>query len=472
MGQSIYHRLPDSVRRAVDRVQSWVPAPWRQRRQTGRVLKFLRECEFWTHEQWREYQNRRIRELVAYAYERVPYYREVWKQHGVKPADIDGTDALVLLPTMDNQTLAEYSDALQARGIPERQTLYMTTGGTMGRPTRFRLHRRISQDSEVAFIQDMWKRVGYRAGDRRIILRVGEDPRSDRVRAYYYAPPLNAYCFRSFMLGDEHLATLVDLLRRFRPLYLHTYPSAAAVLALYVKRQGIQDLPPLKAVLASSENFPPEQRELIAQTLKTRMFSWYGHAEQTVLAGECEYSTAYHVHPAYGFLELLDDDGKRITAPGVSGQMVGTNFYNPVVPMIRYRSGDWTAWAGAGCPQCRRNFPLITDVKGHYYQEMIVHADGHLTHVTAINVHGDLYRNIRQYQLHQKEKGKVTLKLVTTPDWSPADEVQLGRLIRDRLPGVEVRIEHVDHIPPTARGKWKYFVQELDTGKAWFRSYD
>jgi phenylacetate-CoA ligase len=457
----------------VKRALALIPPAWRQRRLTRQVRTFLLASEFWPRETWRAYRDKKVRELVAYAYERVPYYREVWKAAGISPVDVDGVAALRRLPFIDNRILTAHALDLQARGVSPRHKIATQTGGTMGRPTRLLLHRRVSQDAELAFIQDLWRRVGYRAGARRIIIRVGGDPGTGTSKLYAFDPSNNTFFFRSYRLTDDKLALLIDLIRSFRPEYLHTYPSVATLLAQYVERHEPAGLPPLKAVLASSENSYPHQRELITRVLRTRFFTWYGHAEQAILAGECEHSSAYHIYPGYGVCELVDPAGRVVEQLGQPGELVGTGFYNPVMPIVRYRTGDFGTVTADECAACGRSYALLEHVVGHHTQELIVHREGHLSSVLGVLARGAYYHNVRQFQIHQKVPGELVFRIVKAERYGPEDEARFQVLIRERFgASMQLSFDYVNEIPPTAGGKWKYLIQEVDAGRTWAQPAD
>lgn len=464
MSRSIFNSLPHGLRNAVAQVIGLVPEGWRERKITHEIRGFIRQSEFWTAEEWRQYQDQQVRELVAYAYENVPYYREEWKARQVAPADVSSVEALPLLPRINNAVVREHFEHLRARNMPARRAIEMTTGGTMGKPTRLLLDRRRTQDAEAAYIVEMWRRVGFHPSDRRLILRGATIPGASKGRLHFHDALRNAIWFTNFHLVDENLERLVALVREFRPLFLHTYPSSATVLCQYLVRCGIADLPPLKAVFASSENMYPGQREFIQSTLHTRVFTWYGHSEHSVLAGECEHNNLYHAFPGYGVIELLDEQGGRVTMPSGEGEIVATGFNNPVMPLIRYATGDRARDAGFGCTQCGRNYPLITAVRGHYWQEMIVGEQGQLISAAAVNVHDATFEHVRQYQFHQKQPGAITLRMIKGDGFTQADEQHIVKVLNERLGGMTLTLEYVEQIAMTARGKWKYLIQDLKEG--------
>lgn len=460
MRQPLHTRLPSSAKALLIRASQLVPARWRLTPATRRALAFVQKSERWTIDRWRAHQDAQVRRVVQHAYEQVPYYRETWRAASIQPTDVDGVAALRQLPAIDNRIVRAHFDDLIARDVPAWRHVVHTTGGTSGVPTRLLFDKRIAPAIEISHMTSLWQRVGYRLGDRRILLRGAllEDT------LYRYDRAVDGYWFSSFQLSDDVLEQLVDLMRSFRPRFLHTYPSAATLLANFVRRRGIE-LPPLAAVLASSENMYPGQRELIEETFGTRLFSWYGHSEGLVLAGECEHSNDYHAFPGYGSFDLVGADGSSVTEPGGAGEIVGTGFHNPVMPLIRYATGDWATFVDSACKACGRSYPVLRDVRGHYWQELIVGAEGQLISATAVNVHDDTFDRVNRYQFHQHVRGAITLRLVPEADFGPADEARIRERMQRRLGGLELVIERVASIAATGPGKWKYLVQDLREGR-------
>ncbi|NMA10746.1 MAG: phenylacetate--CoA ligase family protein, partial [Methanomicrobiales archaeon] len=191
-----------------------------------------------------------------------------------------------------------------------------------------------------------------------------------------------------------------------------------------------------------------------------RVFSWYGNSEQTVLAGECEESTHYHIFPEYGIVELIGRDGQPVRGPGAMGEVITTNLTNLVCPLIRYRTMDVAVLGGGSCT-CGRSYPMLERVEGRL-QEFIVTKNRRFVSMTAVNMHSDIFDNVAQFQFHQEKEGETLLRIVKKSGYGDRDTERILRELDRKFDGdVDVTIRFVDEIPRTRRGKYQFLIQEL-----------
>jgi phenylacetate-CoA ligase len=226
-------------------------------------------------------------------------------------------------------------------------------------------------------------------------------------------------------------------------------------------------------ILASSENVYPGQREALEEGFGGRFFTWYGHSELLVLAGECEHSPLAHAFPEYGILELVDEKGDVIDRPGITGEITGTGFNNEVMPLLRYRTGDYAEYApGAGSPAvpehagpacaCGRAYPLLTSIRGRWLQEMIIGAHGERISITALNMHSDVFERVRQFQFFQDAPGEVEIRIVRGEGYKEEDTRRIAEELAHKLGNaVRLGVVFLEEIPPTGRGKHRFLIQEL-----------
>ena len=70
-------------------------------------LRLLNESQFWTKEQIISFQNERLRLLINYVSQNVPYYKCLFKELGLKPGDIQRKEELIKLPILDKHTIKQ-----------------------------------------------------------------------------------------------------------------------------------------------------------------------------------------------------------------------------------------------------------------------------------------------------------------------------------------------------------------------------
>ena len=416
------------------------------------TYNFLKETEKWSKEKLQEYQAKQLQCLLEHAVKHVPFYS------GIKPTSRNPFKNLESFPIIDKETIQQDISKFRANNIPEKATYYVTTGGTSGNPLGFYLDNS-TFGKEWAFVTTGWRRVGFTPGDKVVSFRGVEFRGADKGRYWQDNPVYNMLEMSPFHMSEANLQKYVNKIIKFKPKYIHGYPSAVSILANYVKMEA-NEFPPIKAVLAISENIYPGQRELIETAFNARLFSFYGMSEKVIMAPECEYDTRYHAFPEYGVTELVDNEGNPVNEGG-HGELIGTGFLNYCMPFIRYLTGDYAKLSDKKC-KCGRNHLLLKDLIGRWRQEMVVGMDGALISIAALNLHSDVMKNVNTFQFKQIEKGEIIVKLVPKEKFDEKDEYIIIKSLRSKVgDNLIITTDIVNKMELTSRGKHKLLVQEL-----------
>lgn len=438
----LYYRLPPSI--------CYGP-------QFSSTLKLLEESQHWDEGRLIEFQLSKLRRMLKHCATNVPYYRRVFRRLGFDPERIRDISDLRALPLLDKETVRANIKELLAENVPARDRLYYTTGGTSGTPLGI-YNLRHSGGRELAFILTQWARVGFRYKHRRAILRGA--PVKNR-RHWRYEVSERAFVFSNFHMTPENVAEYARVMRDNRLSALHSYPSAVVDFARHLKDLGLEP-PRLASVLASSENLYPGQREFIESFFGARLFSWYGHTENLILAGECEVSNYYHIFPEYGVAEVVREDGSAAESEDELGELVGTTIDNFAMPLLRYRTGDYARVGPAGCA-CGRSYKLIKETRGRWHQEMLVGKLDNLISVTALNIHTDVFDRAQQIQFYQRERGKLELRIKRKSDYTDRDSRRILNALEEKIGDtMEISLCFPDEIPLSPRGKFRLVIQELE----------
>ena len=420
------------------------------------TLRLLDQSEHWSEERIADYQLDKLRALLLHAAKHVPFYRQTFRAVGFDPERLRDPADLRALPLLDKETVRANIKDFLADNISRHRMAYYTTGGSTGTPFGV-YYLRGASGRERAFMLKQWRRVGFHLSDRRALLR-GLPVRNRRH--WRYLPAERGFVFSNFHMTPANVAVYARTMKAKGLAYLHSYPSAVIDFARHLQDLGLEP-PKFKAILASSENLYPGQRELIETFFGTRLYSWYGHTENLILAGECEISNHYHIFPEYGLAEVIKPDGSHASREGDTGELVGTTVDNFAMPLIRYKTDDWAVMGPASCA-CGRPYKLLQATRGRWHQEMLVGKLGNLISITALNVHTGVFDRVHQAQFYQSEKGKVELRIRRKADYTDRDSRGILAALEEKMGDtIEINLTFTEDIPLSPSGKFRLVVQEL-----------
>ena len=425
-----------------------------------RARRLALVSDSWTEEEMLAFQLGALRRIVDHAFSTVPWYRDRYADAGYEKGAIRSLEDVRFLPTIQKCDLQENPTAFVSDDYTRRRLEYVTTGGSTGRPAGLFHAFPATDEVEWAFVSALWSRVGYGLFDKMLVLRgshVSSEPGDRYWRIRHHRRDM---LISTPYVTVESLPALVRAARSYGARYLHAFPSSAETLARMTHEAATSAWPKLDAVLLSSETLSSQQRELITSVFECRVFDLYGQTERVALAAECELSSAYHVSPAYSYVELLDRGGTAVEAHGERGEIAGTTFHNYAAPLIRYRTGDVAVLDAHDC-DCGRPHRRWSAIEGRL-QEYVLTSTGRLVSSSYLNLHSTSLTGVGRYQYHQKEPGRLELRVLPVSPAAVIDTGLLERELQEKL-GEDMRLKVlvVNDIPRTPTGKTRTIVQEL-----------
>ncbi|PKM48966.1 MAG: hypothetical protein CVV02_18135 [Firmicutes bacterium HGW-Firmicutes-7] len=238
------------MRNLIRKAPSWIKEPIKYlyglipyEKRLGKVFwdtyNFLQKSQWWSKEQLEEYQLKQLEKLLKHAYENVSYYRKVFDERKLKPKDIHSFDDLKKLPFLTKEIIRNNFNDLMAKNLPKSMFQYTSTSGSTGIPLAFYHEKGLSTAKEWAFMVTQWNRVGYKIGDKCIVLR-GNVIRSASKGKFWEYNPVNKNLFLSSShMTDEILPEYIAKIREFKPDFIQAYPSAITILARFMKEHNI-----------------------------------------------------------------------------------------------------------------------------------------------------------------------------------------------------------------------------------------
>ena len=421
--------------------------PWRIARHRG----FLERAERFSVEELRAWQDERLRALVRYAYEQVPYYRELFDREGLQPGDIRGAADLPRIPTLTKELVRERAADLRSREFDRLRPVEVRTSGSTGTPLRLYADRGLAIAKFATFWR-IWNRAGYRLGQRWALIAgpvFGDGALFRRVRS------MNALYVSSFNLTAETARQILDELLRFKPVFLRGYPSALHEFSRFIGDPAALRRIGIRSISTNSENLLPHQRGQIEEAFGCRVFDVYSQWEQVCVAAQCERGS-YHHEAEYGLLEILDPQG-RPAPPGETGELVGTGLFHRAMPLIRYRTRDLARRGGRPCP-CGRAHPVIEALDGRM-EDVVVTPDGR--RVGRLDAAFKWNAGFDFAQVVQDTPDGIAVRLVRNAAFRPEVLAELEQHLRDRVgAALKIRFEFPGRIEPDANGKIRFVVNK------------
>lgn len=413
-------------------------------------VRRYRERERFTAKQWAEWQHRVLTEFLQQAADHVPYYRENWTLDQ-KAAAAKGL--LEELPLLPKEPIRENPQRFLREDIKPRHVSVFHTSGSSGTPIATHWTVREIRDSRALreVRSASWAGVSFKMPRATFHGRIVVPDKDSRGPYHRFNLAERQAYFSAFHLGPATARAYVEALRRHRIQWLTGYAVSYYLLARYIVDQELE-VPPLRAVVTTSEKLTPEMRELMEKAYGCRVFEEYSTVENAVFASECERG-GLHVSSDAGVVEILKPDGTPC-APGEVGEVVATSFVRRYQPFIRYRLGDMAAWATAPCP-CGRELPLLQEVVGRI-EDAVVGPDGRQV-AQFYGVFVD-QPHVVEGQIVQEALDRIRAKVVPTAGFGEPDVSDIQQRIRQRLGDVEVLVECVPEIPRTSAGKFKAVV--------------
>lgn len=419
------------------------------------VARF-RARERFSSAEWRGWQCAQVRSLLALAANHVPHYRSTWGSEARAAAK---RGVLADIPLLEKQSVRRDARAFVVDRPPAGRELRFHTSGSTGTPVEtIWTVRELRESMALREARSAaWAGVSFR--ERRATFSgrlVVPDPDSrgpfHRVNAVEGQVYLSA-----FHLRPETAAAYVDALRANRVRWLTGYAVSYFLLATMIRDQGLR-VPPLAAVITTSEKVTPEMRRIMESAYGCRVYEEYSTVENTLFASECE-AGRLHVSPDAGVVEILRPDGSPCDA-GEVGEVVATALFRRHQPLIRYRLGDLAAWDPEPC-SCGRALPVIREVVGRM-EDVVIGPDGR----QLVRFHGVFVDqpNVREGQIVQEARDRIRVRIVATDGYSEADERDIIGRVKQRLGWeVAVFVERVSSIPRTSAGKYRTVVSLLPT---------
>jgi phenylacetate-CoA ligase len=385
-------------------------------------------------------------DTANYAIEHVPYYRE--RYSGVTITSVEQFKSVFQL--IDKAEVMKQPEKF----ISDEASAYshVTTSGTSGKPLDLCVpnNRYIT---EMAFITKVWQSIGWNYDAMATYRR----HHLDNGRDFLINPISKEYIFDAFRPDDDYMLTIYNTMRRHGVTTLYSYPSTAYELLKRFDKLGL-DTSFIKYALLTSEGVTPLQHALIEGKLGIKISSFYGHTEKLVLARSLNGGLSdFVVEQKYGLCEIVDNESVTHDEKDVDayGEIVGSTYYNRVMPLLRYRTGDYAQIKGTIKDTDGETKMLLKSIEGRRSKSIIYRHDGTAISEAMLTFHGDILTHLDGLQYIQDRRGYLRACIIPNAQFNDNDLALMRKTYSEAMLGDEYySIEKVDKVIIQPNGKF------------------
>jgi phenylacetate-CoA ligase len=424
----------------------------------NRYLQELKKYEFASLKDVQAIQWSKLQAILEHASACVPYYRNLFRAHGISAKDIASPRDFARIPVLTKATLQQQKDNLVAENRRKSEGLANASGGSTGKPVQF------FQDAEywdwayasLWSVESWW---GIRPGDRTASLwGADRDIPEQGWRERLAGAISQVRVCNAFALTTPQMESFANMLAAWQPRFIIGYASALEMFARFLlDRPEVQIRP--RAVKTTADVLTDEHRRVLEKAFACPVYNFYGSREINNLAAECPAHEGLHVNSLTRYIEVVDDDGNPV-APGVPGRILLTDLTNYFMPFIRYEIEDVGSWKESAC-SCGRPFPLLERIWGRA-SDFIVTPQGKSIHsVFFTHLFYDI-PEVALFQINQVDLRDIRVDLVLRPGAKQyPKEVLRQRLVEAFGPGAPFCVRVVPKIDRPPSGKHRFTVSSV-----------
>jgi len=289
------------------------------------LLSMLRRA-WWKNDKLTKYQNSHVREIVKYAYENVPFYREVFRKHHVKPDNVKGVDDLRKLPVLSREDVQNNALQMISKKFDVSRLKRVVTSGSSGEPVTVYLSNGEDEFRKAKHLRANIA-LGQKTRDRWVVIsgpqHFSESTSFQKLLGLYIARPVSVF-------EDEEVK--VSTIQRLKPDVLDGYSSSLFLLAKEAEKRIVADIKP-RIIIGGAELIDDFQKRFVEKVFDAPFYDQYACSELERLAWQCKERSSHHIDADSVVMEFIDENGENV-APGERGEIVCTSLFNYAMPQM------------------------------------------------------------------------------------------------------------------------------------------
>ena len=403
-----------------------------------KYLRLLRKAESWSDRQMKDFQQQRLHQLISYAAQEVPFYRDWFRDHNINPE----TATLNQLPIVSKSIMRQEGiERFTAERFPVKKRILSRSSGSTGEPFSYYISKEAYSVNTAAKLRT-WYLAGYRLGDR--YMKIANGARQSKIKKLQDLVNNSIYV-PFYSMGDDTLKSILDQIEQCHPTIIRSYPIPLFLLAQYRNCHPEYTFRP-RHIMTTGSTITSAYRTEIEKAFGCDVIDSYS-CEGTPNTYETSVHDGYHQTHYYGIIEILDNNNQPVTN-GI-GRVVSTDLWNYAHPFLRYDTQDIVEVADGKIMRIMgRESDALVPANGTIYT---VH------NFSRFFTHG--VSGVDAYQIVRRKSNHITFRLVVNNQYNSDTERHIIDYWRERL-GVKVDVSIVDSIPLMNNNKYLTIIDE------------
>jgi len=400
------------------------------------VIKAIRDIKsrnHWTRERILSHQRQSLRDLVTWAWQYSPFYREFYSDHGITEHQLPEI-TVVDLPIISKEILMEHFDRLSLDPLIRRDKIenWIHSDAPLGRYTNdyVVMHTSGTAGTMGIFVHDKRSWTRFRAATAvRSQMKIRYNPLRPNRFAYYGATHGRFAGMTSVVTATklitktlacsvlEPIDQTVRQLNEFQPELLAGYPSALKDLAVKAIDGELRIHP--HYILSAGEVLMRANASLIREAFGLQPVDPYASSECMAIALERLGRPGLSLMEDENVVEILNADNQPVK-PGESGRVILTNLNNRAMPIIRYDMRDIVT---RGHRKDHEQFEPIESVNGRANDALpVLSSSGGLDSIHPLVLSEFFVPGIKTFQFIGKSPEEILIRYASAAEMD--EEVQ------------------------------------------------
>ena len=401
----------------------------------------------WSKEQLFEFKFEKLKRIVRYAYDNVPFYKEHFEKNGFHPDMLKNETDIDFIPilTKDNLKQALKDKTIFSKEKRRWKIVETHTTGSTGVPTTLFFDQFCSKARNINTIRAFF--INGIFPDKKFLLlwrrkKLGKiETLKSLLGIFKYVPVIDVMDVANTSLTEEKILELFNNIKRYSPDIIRGYVSALWVLSKYKQKFNIEIK--LEKIIASAEYLPPTVWDELEEVFKCPVINYYGGTEAAPIACSLSEYRNLIVFEDFYYVNVVDENGRECEV-GQYGTILITDYFNKYMPLIRYEIGDLAEWSS----EYWGPFRTFKEVKGRINDVFILPGNrllfSHNWHIYFRDLKG-----LKCFKVIQEKIDHIRILVVPFDKNELYKEIENVKVKVQKSLGEDVKIEWqvVDNIP-------------------------